>query len=314
VSGEEQLRFECFGGWVSLHLACSDPARSKSALTRARSVLLDAHRRLSRFDPQSELSRLNRDPRNEVPASPLLRRLVAAVLAAGLGSGGLVDATLLDEIERAGYATSREPAPPPSPFRSPNGLTGPARPHPDANWSAVSVDEEAGTVVRPPGVKLDGGGIAKGLLADTVGDMFRAAPAFAVDCCGDIRIGGSAKQPRRVRVEDPFGGAPLHEFSLASGGVATSGITRRSWTGPDASSAHQLLDPLTGKPAFTGLAQATAVAPSALLAEVYAKAALLSGPEAAPRWLPFGGVLVREDGRTVVVDPERELARIGTAS
>lgn len=314
MSGEEQVRFECFGGSVSLHLACSDSERARSALDRSRSILLDAHRRLSRFDPESELSRLNRDPRHEVPASPLLRRLVAAVLTAGLGSGGLVDATLLEEIERAGYATSREPAPAPPPSRGPNGHTGPARPHPDANWSVVGVDEEAGTVIRPPGVKLDGGGIAKGLLADMVGEMLRDAPAFAVDCCGDIRVGGRAGQPRRVRVEDPFGEAPLHELSLTDGGVATSGITRRRWTGPDAAPAHQLLDPLTGSPAFTGLVQVTALAPSALLAETYAKAALLSGPEEASRWLPFGGVLVREDGGTVVVDPERELARAVPAS
>src|SRR6185295_1071740 len=53
---------------------------------------------LSRFDPDSELSRLNRDPRPAVPASPLLRRAVAAALWAAEASDGLVDATLLGEL------------------------------------------------------------------------------------------------------------------------------------------------------------------------------------------------------------------------
>jgi len=304
VSAEEQLRFECFGGWVSLHLACGNPERAATALAGAHALLLDAHRRLSRFDPESELCRLNRDPRHAVPASPLLRRLAEAALTAGLASEGLVDATLLEQIERAGYARSREPAGPSAPA-TPAPRTGPAAPAPQANWLAIGVDEEAGTVVRPPGVKLDGGGIAKGLLADLLGASLAEAESFAVDCCGDVRVGGAAGRRRRVLVEDPFGGEPVHELSVLDGGVATSGITRRSWGGPGAAPAHQLLDPSTGRPAFTGIVQATALAPSALLAEVHAKAALLAGPEGAPARLPLGGVLVLDDGTSVVIEGER---------
>ncbi len=310
MSSEAQLRFECFGGWVSVRLACADAARARALLARSRELLLDAHRRLSRFDPESELSALNRDPRREVPASPLLRRLVAAAGTAGRASGGLVDATLLEQIERAGYARSIDLDSSPAASPGPGARTGPARPAPEARWSTFAVDEEAGTVIRPPGVKLDGGGLAKGMLADLVAESLAEAPAFAVDCCGDVRVGGSAGRPRAVLVEDPFGGAPLHELALTDGGVATSGITRRSWTGPGARAAHQILDPCTGEPAFTGVVQATAVAKTALLAEVHAKAALLSGPERAPGRLPHGGVLVLEEGGVVVVDPRPEQARV----
>jgi hypothetical protein len=47
---------------------------------------------------------------------------------------------------------------------------------------------------------------------------------------------------------------------------------------------------------FTGVVQATAFAPTALEAEVRAKAAVLSGPEGAPAWLTHGGVVVFDDG------------------
>jgi thiamine biosynthesis lipoprotein len=120
-----------------------------------------------------------------------------------------------------------------------------------------------------------------------------------------LRIGGA---PRPVHVANPFGGPPLHTFLLGDAGVATSGIGRRSWLGPDGRPAHHLLDPATGRPAFTGVVQATAIAPTALEAEVRAKAAVLAGPERAADWLPHGGVLVFDDG-THRVRAERVSAR-----
>jgi len=303
VSAEAHLAFACFGGVASVHVLGSDEEQGRRLAEQGRELLLDAHRRLSRFEPASELSRLNRDPRTEVPASPLLRRLAAAVLTAGMRSGGLVDATLLDAIERAGYRSSLEGAVPPPLSRTELAAReqAPAGPSATSGWRAVKVDAEAGTVIRPPGVRIDGGGIAKGLMADLVGEALAGAKAFAVECCGDIRLGGSSGLRRRIRVDDPFGTVPLHEFEIDAGAVATSGITRRSWGGSGAGLAHQILDPASGRPAFTGIVQATALAPTALEAEILAKSALLSGPESAESQLPFGGVLVPVEGEAKVI-------------
>jgi FAD:protein FMN transferase len=315
VSTEAHLEFACFGGTAALHVRGEDADDGRALAERGRDLLLDADRRLSRFDPESELCRLNRDPRAEVPASPLMQRLVAAVLTAGSRSGGLVDATLLDAIERAGYADSLEAsgATPLSPSLFAIDDPAPARPNPAEGWRSVSVEEEAGTVIRPPGVRIDSGGIAKGLLADMIGESLHRSRSFAVDCCGDIRLGGTGGRPRAVRIEDPFGTEGVHELSLSDGAVATSGVTRRSWLGPDARAAHQILDPSSGRPAFTGVLQATAVAPTALLAEVFAKSALLSGPARAAEWLPFGGVFVRDDGGVEVISARRRLTEAAPA-
>lgn len=70
--------------------------------------------------------------------------------------------------------------------------------------------------------------------------------------------------------------------------------------------AHHLLDPASGRPAFTGVVQATALAPSALLAELYAKAALLSGPRRGARWLSGGGLIMLEDGSYELIEPAAE--------
>jgi thiamine biosynthesis lipoprotein len=293
--------FECFGGRCAVRVGDPDGEAAGSAVEQARRELREAHRALSRFDPDSELSRLNADPRGEVPASPLLRRVVAAALSAGMRSGGLVDATLVDEIEAAGYAASRA-------FDRPSGAGGRlphrvAAPSPRAGWCEFAVDERAGTVSRRSGVRLDPGGIAKGLMADLVGESLAGFESFAVDCCGDLRIGGSRGRRQLVLVDDPAGGEPLCELLIADGAVATSGITRRAWTTAGGRPAHQIIDPASGEPAFTGVVQATALAPTGLLAETLAKSALLVGPAAAEEHLPFGGVIVEEGGAVRVVEP-----------
>ncbi len=92
--------------------------------------------------------------------------------------------------------------------------------------------------------------------------------------------------------------------------MATSGIAARIWKRPDGSYAHHVLDPATGRPAWTGLVAASAVAGSALEAEVLAKTALLSGPLGARRLLRRrGGVLQHDDGRVEVV-PAPAVVRI----
>jgi thiamine biosynthesis lipoprotein len=278
-------------------------AEVAAAVTEAR--LLDAHNRLSRFLPDSELCRLNVDPRETVPVSPLLLEVAASARRAGVLSEGLVDATLLRDIERAGYSESlagrdgrREVGAIPA-GKSPR----PASAGPYRGWSRISVDRRAGTVTRDPGVEIDSGGIAKGLLADLAANDLRGHADYAVDCCGDVRVGGTSGRLRRVLVEDPAGGAAVHELALRDGGVATSGIGRRSWIAGDGRPGHHLLDPSTGRPAFTGVVQATALAPTAFLAEVYSKYALLSGPERAGERLPHGGVLVLEGGGVEVIAP-----------
>ena len=67
--------------------------------------------------------------------------------------------------------------------------------------------------------------------------------------------------------------------------------------GRDRPPAHHLLDPATGRPAWTGVLSATAKAPTAALAEALAKAAVLSGPFAGCLVLSrFGGLLITYDG------------------
>jgi hypothetical protein len=111
-------------------------------------------------------------------------------------------------------------------------------------------------------------------------------------------------------------GEPVEVLRVTGGGVATSGIGARLWRCPDGSYAHHLLDPATGRPAWTGLLSVTALSDSALEAETLAKAALLSGPVAARRLLRArGGLLVHDDGavETIGTLPLRDRMRFRIA-
>ena len=310
-------RFPCFGGSCGVVVAGHTPAASAaSAAAQARERLLEWHARFSRFEPGSELSRLNADEREEIPVSPLMAYLAALARHGAQLTGGLVDATLLGELESSGYERELPPA---LPLRLALALAPPRRPagpSPVARWRSLQIDHRAGTVRRPAGVALDSGGLAKGMFADVLAESLAAHESFAVDCGGDLSVGGVLGLPRPVEVQSPFDGGVLHTFELSRGGVATSGIGRRAWLGNDGGPAHHLLDPATGRAAYTGVVQATALAPTAALAEIHAKAAVLSGPRAAGRWLRWGGAVVLDDGTCQVFEPgsrERKPERAAVA-
>jgi thiamine biosynthesis lipoprotein len=295
---EHRKTFDCFGSQCTVIAAdAARPADAAAAVAMAKRALLGWHRRFSRFDPASELTQINRDPSPVVQVTPLMRRVIEAALDGARDTDGLVDPALGVAIERAGYDSHMEgDGIPLSLALSLAPQRRPATGDPAARWRQIRMDPSTGTVTRPPGLALDPGGIAKGVFADELASMLSGFDAFALDCCGDIRLGGTSQVPREVSVKSPFDNAALTILSVAEGGVATSGIGRRSWLMNDGRPAHHLLDPGTGRPAFTGVVQATALAPTATEAEILAKAALLSGPERATKWLRHGGVLVFEGG------------------
>jgi FAD:protein FMN transferase len=270
------------------------------------SVLAEIERRLSRFDPGSDLSRLNADPRGTVPVAPLLRAAVAAALLAAAFTGGLVDPTLIGALRRAGYGESRAQVQSVSLLHALRTAPQrrPARPDPAAAWRAVQIDEAAGVIRRPPGLELDLGGSAKGWAADLVVAQLERHGRCAVDIGGDMRVAAGRGAPWEVRVRHPLTGRVAHTLVVRAGGVATSGIDARLWERRGGEFAHHLIDPATGRPAWTGLIAATALAPKALAAEALAKAAVLSGPAGARALLEahHGGVLIHDSG---AVEPVR---------
>ena len=321
ASGREAERtLELFGTRVRLLVSGpSEDGRSpESALAHCEAILREMHDRLTRFDPDSELCALNAAPDQEFSGSVFLTSAVEAALQAAQRSDGLIDPVMIENLAEVGYSESKataEPAPLAKALAS-----APARkiasPREDSPWRRISVDDDEGVVRRPAGVRMDLGGIGKGLAADLAAAQLEGFASWCADIGGDLRLGGTAGSDREIGITHPLTGEVEISFRLSQGAVATSGISRRVWRSPGGGSySHHLLDPSTGLPAWTGVIQASAVAGSAQEAETLSKMALLSGPVRGAELLSngAGGVMVLDSGEIVAAGPLAEQVGAGSA-
>jgi thiamine biosynthesis lipoprotein len=256
---------------------------------------------LSRFRPESELSRLQGRSGDHLAASPTLCAVLAESIRAAEYTDGLVTPLVLDALQAAGYEGSFEEidfSPAPDPRRTVR--------IPD--WRNLHSDPTNGTLDLPAGSHLDLGGIAKGWAADRAAAVLgRRGPAL-IDAGGDISVSGPRADGSSwpIGVGNPF--APSESLlliALSAGGVATSGRDYRRWI-QSGKMRHHIIDPRTGEPAATDVLTATVIAPNARLAEAGAKAALILGSRAGIEWInrhaELAGMLVLEDRRMAYSD------------
>lgn len=224
-------------------------------------------RTLSRFDPESALSRLNRSQGLCMEVPPLLYLAIAKAIRAAEATDWAYNPAILDALESAGYGRSFEQGPTP---------TGPAVPAPRPRGIVLLPALQA--VRLPPGVRLDLGGIGKGLAVDEAMGLLGGEPRAVIDAGGDIAVRTTPEDlPVLVDVADPF--QPelnLATLSIRRGAVATSSTLGRTW----GAGLHHIIDPRTGRPAESDLVAATVVARSVAKAEVLAKACIVLGAQA----------------------------------
>jgi FAD:protein FMN transferase len=278
-------RFRAMGTQIELVLDASPGASAMRALARAEEEFHRLERLLSRFDPESELSRLNE--RRTTTVGPELLEVAALAVDARQRTGGRFDPTVHDALVAAGYDRTFERVP-----AHAGSVSGPIA---VACGGGVTVDHTRSTIALDLGVRLDLGGIGKGYTADRAAALLSDAGPCLVDAGGDVALLG---RPWPVGVETPDGTLTLE---LTGGGLATSGRDRRHWI-RDGREQHHLIDPVTGRPADSDILRVTVAAPSAADAEVLAKALFFAGADAAvweanAQALP--AVIVTSDGRTL---------------
>ena len=253
----------------------------------------------SRFRDDSEVCRLRRESDGgPVAVSPDLVSLVGVALQAASVTGGAVDPTVGGALCRLGY--DRDFA------AVADGVAGalpPAAPVP--GWRSVVVDAEACTVTVPAGTLLDLGATAKAWAADRAAATIasRLGCGVLVSLGGDLAVESAPDGGFAVGVADICGDpdAPT-AVSIASGGLATSGIGNRHWLLGGAP-VHHVVDPSTGLPAATPWRTVTVAAGSSVDANTASTASLVLG-DAAPAWLAdrrLPARLVAHDGAVVTV-------------
>ena len=256
----EAVRFEALGGQCELY---SSSTGHPSDLADTQAWVGTMHDRLTRFEPDSELSRLNAAAGRWLDISPELEALLGVSLDAYAMSDGLVHIGVLPALLAAGYTRDFGAGQTP-----PTGEIVIAPPLPEM------LDVEAGRARLAPGTAIDLGGIAKGWLADRA--VERIGPNALANFAGDLRARGEGPEGDGWPVG--FGSTTV---LLRDIGAATSGTGGRRW----GERLHHLIDPRTGIPAVTDLVEVSVLAPTGAEAEVLAKTALLLGRDAGARFL-----------------------------
>jgi FAD:protein FMN transferase len=226
----------------------------------------------SRFDPNSEVSCLNRQAGEAVRVSPATFALLDLSQCAFHATGGAFDPTVLGAMLRAGYDRTFEQITEAS-ARDAGSDLGPGA-------AGLVVDRDRHTVRLPEGVGIDPGGIGKGLAADLVIDALLTAGArgAGVNIGGDARVAGVAPDGATwaFDVENPWDHSPLATVHLAEGAIATSTTTTRAWV-QTGRGRHHLIDPVTGSPVENGIASVTVLASRGWQADVLTKAVFVTG-------------------------------------
>lgn len=241
-------------------------------------------KRLSRFDPHSELSRLNAHPGPEpfVASSTLVDALEVA-LAAAHATQGLYDPTILADLEKSGYDRSFEQVPNHAPLQPDSALQGyvpavePARrAH---TFRSLQLNRPRREIYKPAGVRLDLGGMGKGWTVDRAADHLQGLGPFLVNAGGDIFAYQSPPGEKGWQIDlvHPFNTElSMARLYLHHRALATSTIAKRRWQ-HDGQWRHHLIDPRTGQPAHTDALSVSVVADRTVLAEIFAKVALILG-------------------------------------
>jgi len=310
----ETLRhsFKAMGTKVEL---VASPDSDPHAVLRAADVVQEIfaveEQRFSRFRSTSELSHVNaRAGSGWVPVSETFTTMTRMALEAARATGGLFDPTILPALKAAGYDRDYEQI-----------LAAAEREEDDADLASIrrdlrdlmvkdvttcgvwtEIELRGGEIRMPPGAELDFGGIAKGWTVDKAAEAVADLPWAIVDAGGDLRlVGVTPEGGLDIGVEDPEArGVEALRVRLESGGLATTSVTVRSW----GQGMHHVIDPRTSLSAATGVLQATVWGDTCAQAEVWSKAAVLTGTPILDR-IPAS--LVLESGEIVTNFDEADL-------
>lgn len=246
--------------------------------------LNDVIAQMSHWDETSQLCRYNSAAPgtwHELPAP--FRTVLKSALRIAEATGGAFDPAIGAVVDLWGFgpAPARTAPPAHDEIRAALALGG---------WQKLKFDISGRSLFQPGGLRLDFSGIAKGFAVDHVAEVLQhlGLRHFLVEIGGELRGEGVKPDasPWWVEIEHPadFSRPPaaLTETRVALHGlaIATSGDYRR-WFESGGKHYSHTIDPRTGWPIDNGIISATVLHPSCMMADAWATALTVLGPDAA---------------------------------
>lgn len=278
-------------------------------------LLAQVNAQMSTYDPDSDLSRLNKAPAGEwVGIPPELMQVLLAARQVFELSDGRFDPTVGPLVNLWGFGPGVE-VDFPDEVKVQKAL---AR----VGFSRhLSLDTDNHRVRKDhPAVYVDLSAIAKGYAVDVVADMLAAREItdYMVEIGGEIRVAGNnpANKPWRLAVESPTPGQrKIHGVvAVNEMAIATSGDYRNFFEHEGRRYSHSI-DPLTGYPVAHKMVSATVLHASAMQADALATTMMVLGPEAGLELAKAQGLavwLIAVDGEDFrdIYSPEMQAYRV----
>lgn len=235
--------------------------------------------RMSPYLPDSEIAQLNHHP----SASPMrisedLSHVLRLALRVSEETCGAFDVTVGPAVEAYGFGPGEFRASAP---RDNEGDLLRAR----IGYRFLELDPVARTVCKNrDDIRCDLSGIAKGYAVDCIAGLLDESDIhnYMVEIGGEVRAKGSSasNKPWRIAIERPITGAPaVHRvIELADRSAATSGDYRVFYLRDGRRISHTI-DPRTCRPVEHNLASVTVIHTDCALADAWATALMVLGPE-----------------------------------
>lgn len=230
---------------------------------------------LSRFLPESDISRINRSAgvkREKV--SPETYEILSCAMECSVISRGLFDITVGPLADLWSYKQASEP---PADDKIEQVL-------PLVNYNDFELDAVEKTAkLKNPGQSVDLGGIGKGFAGDRFIGIFQefgVTSAFS-NIGGNVSTLGNKPDgsPWHVGIRHPRMNGLIGAVAVTGKAVVTSGDYERYFFDRGGRRFHHILNPVTGYPADSGLISVTVVADSAMIADALSTAVFVAGPE-----------------------------------
>ena len=181
------------------------------------------------------------------------------------------------------------------------------------NTGYENIDFDGANITIPADFQIDLGAVGKGFTGDVVSEIMRenGVTSALLDLGGNIQTVGSKPDgtPWKIGLRNPFGDGLFGVLELSDKAAVTSGGYERYFVGEDGETYWHILDPVTGKPAKSGIISATAVGKNGGVCDALSTSLFVMGLEKSEEFwkqqgsqLDFEMVLVTEDGRIFITE------------
>ncbi len=232
---------------------------------------------MSRFDPESDVSRLSAaGPGTPLAVDPWTFEVLALSKEIHRRSGGAFDVTVGPLVKLYRY-TGRGEQRPPTDAEVAEVLR-------RVGGDKLVLNEKNGTAaLAASGMTVDLSAVAKGFAVDKALDVLRArgARAVLVEIGGEVRGFGTKPggEKWRIGLQHPRAAKLMAALEIDNQAVATSGDYQKFFKRGGRRASH-IIDPRTGKPLVGGAVGVSVIAPDCALADGLATAISVLGPVA----------------------------------